>query len=137
MARRSLSEAPRTRRAKVGPGQFVRPTIYRDVTPDMRIAREEIFGPVLAVIAVDSEEEAVTIANDTDYGLVAAIWTQNLARAHRLARLLQAGQVAVNDGPLGVETPFGGFKQSGHGREKGLAALQDYTQTKTISVSLT
>ncbi|NTH16737.1 aldehyde dehydrogenase [Agrobacterium rhizogenes] len=121
---------------KVG-GWYVSPTVYTDVKPTMRLAREEIFGPVVALMPFKDEKEAITIANDTEYGLAAGLWTSNLARAHRVAAQIEAGQIYVNEYPAGgVETPFGGFKQSGYGREKGLEALHHYTQTKTTIVRL-
>ncbi|MCW2495299.1 aldehyde dehydrogenase family protein [Jatrophihabitans sp.] len=117
-------------------GRYVHPTVYADVTPQMRIFREEIFGPVLAVSRFDGEDEAVALANDSDFGLVAAVWTSDSARALRVAGRLEAGQVIVNGGAAGIETPFGGYKCSGIGREKGFAALSTYTQLKTTVVSL-
>lgn len=118
-------------------GWYVRPTVYTNVDNSMRIAREEIFGPVLVLIPFKDEDEAVAIANDTDYGLAAGLWTTDLARAHRVAAQIEAGQVYVNEYPSGgVETPFGGFKQSGYGREKGIEALHHYTQTKTTIIRL-
>ncbi|MGP3533154.1 aldehyde dehydrogenase family protein [Microbacterium sp. RD1] len=120
-----------------GDGLFIEPTIFTGVSNSMRIAQEEIFGPVLSVIRFSSDEEAVQIANDTPYGLSAGIWTKDLSRAHAVARRIDAGQVYVNEYFAGgVETPFGGFKSSGIGREKGLEALTHYTQTKTITVRL-
>jgi len=118
-------------------GWYVRPIVVTGVNNDMQIAREEIFGPVLSVIPFDDEAEAIRIANDTDFGLVAGIWTTNLSRAHRMAARLEAGQVFINEYYAGgVETPFGGYKQSGYGREKGLEALSHYTQVKCVTVKL-
>jgi aldehyde dehydrogenase (NAD+) len=118
-------------------GWYVAPTVYTNVTNDMRIAQEEVFGPVLVLIPFKDEDEAIAIANDTDYGLAAGLWTRDLSRAHRVASKIEAGQVYVNEYPSGgVETPFGGYKKSGYGREKGLEALHHYTQTKTTIVRL-
>ncbi|MEU1180371.1 aldehyde dehydrogenase family protein [Streptomyces sp. NPDC005820] len=117
-------------------GLYVRPTVYARVDPGARIAREEVFGPVLVTLPFRDEAEALRLANDTDYGLVAAVWSGDLARGLRLAERIDAGQVAVNGGPLTIETPFGGYKDSGYGREKGLAALHEYAQLKTVSAQL-
>jgi len=123
--------------AATGEGRLVEPTVYTDVTNTMTIAREEIFGPVLAVLRFSTEEEAVAIANDSEFGLAAGIWTGDIARAHRVAARLEAGQVYVNDWLTGlVEGPFGGNKNSGYGREKGMEALRHYTQTKFVAVKL-
>lgn len=117
-------------------GYFIAPTVYASVAPDSPLAQEEIFGPVLVTIPFGDEAEAVRIANGTDYGLVAAVWSGDVARGVRLAEQLDAGQVAVNGGALTVETPFGGYKNSGYGREKGIEALHDYAQVKTVSIGL-
>ncbi len=119
------------------PGFFIPPTILVQATNGMRIAREEIFGPVLVVIPFESEEEAVAMANDSDYGLVAGVWTQDISRALRVADQLEAGQIFVNSWSTGaVQTPFGGFKASGYGREKGVEALHHYSQLKSVTVAL-
>jgi len=114
-------------------GYFVAPTVYRDVPPDCRIAREEIFGPVVALIRFQGEDEAVAIANDTRYGLAAGIWTDSLQRAHRMLHRIRAGTVWVNNyRVIGHTLPFGGYGQSGIGREMGAAALDAYTETKSV-----
>ena len=113
-------------------GYFVQPTIFADVTNDMRIAKEEVFGPVLALIPFDSEEEAIAIANDTPYGLAAYVQTGDAKRAERVASKLKAGMVHINGGPHRYGSPFGGYKQSGNGREGGKFGLEDFLEVKTI-----
>ena len=120
-------------------GFFIEPTVFDGVRNDMRIAQEEIFGPVLSTITFRTPEEAVAIANASPYGLSGAIWTQNLSKAHTLARALRCGSVAVNaysDDAHDMTVPFGGYKQSGFGRDKSLHALDKYTQLKTTWVNL-
>lgn len=119
-------------------GYFFAPTLLTDVDPRMRIAREEIFGPVLSVLPFDNPDEAVRVANGTDYGLVAAVWSSDIDRALSLAASLVAGQVYVNNWGLGtgIELPFGGTRGSGFGREKGLQALDEYAQTKTTVIAV-
>ena len=119
-------------------GHFVEPTVFDDVSNSMKIAREEIFGPVISTIPFDTEEEAIAIANETSYGLAASLYTTDLDTAFRLARSIKAGTVSVNSYSEGdITTPFGGFKQSGFGgRDKGLEAFDQYTQKKTVWVTL-
>ena len=113
-------------------GFFVEPTIFDRVTPDMRIAQEEIFGPVLSVLPYSSEDEAVEIANGTLYGLAAAVWSADQDHAVAVARRLRAGQVEVNGGAWNVAAPFGGFGQSGYGRELGAHGLEEYLEIKAL-----
>jgi len=118
-------------------GYYVAPTVFDDVAHEMTISKEEIFGPVLSVIAFDDEKEAIRIANDTDFGLAAGVWTSNLSRGHRVAKKLRAGSVWVNYWDGGDMTaPFGGFKQSGNGRDKSLHAFEKYTELKATWINL-
>jgi len=121
-------------------GYFIEPTIFVGVKNTMRVAREEIFGPVVGVQSFADDEEAVAIANDSEYGLVAGVWSTSLSRVHRVAARLEVGQVYVNEYYAGfaggVETPFGGTKNSGFGREKGLEAILHYTQARTVVIRL-
>lgn len=119
------------------PGYFMQPTVFTGVRPDMTIAREEIFGPAISLTAFRDTADAVAMANGTDYGLVAGVFSRDIDRALQTARQLEAGQVFVNEWFAGgVETPFGGMRGSGYGREKGLEALDNYLQTKNIAVRL-
>ncbi|QLE71372.1 aldehyde dehydrogenase family protein [Streptomyces rectiverticillatus] len=113
-------------------GYYVAPTVFADVTPEMTIAREEIFGPVLSFLKYEDEEEAVRIANGTVYGLAAAVWAADEERAAAFARRLEAGQVEVNGGRFNILAPFGGYKESGVGRELGVHGLGEYLQTKSL-----
>jgi acyl-CoA reductase-like NAD-dependent aldehyde dehydrogenase len=118
-------------------GYYFPPTIFDDVTPDMTIAREEIFGPVLSTLRFSSHDELIEKANAIDFGLAAGIWTRDLKTAHTLARRLQAGTVWINTyNVFDAAAPYGGFKASGFGRESGMAALDFYTQAKTVWVGL-
>lgn len=118
-------------------GYYIAPTVFNEVAHEMSISKQEIFGPVLSVIGFDSEDEAIRIANDTDFGLAAGVWTQNLSRAHRVAKKLRAGSVWVNYWDGGDMTaPFGGFKQSGNGRDKSLHAFEKYTELKSTWINL-
>lgn len=125
------------RAEELGPGYFVRPTLFADVRPEMRIAREEIFGPVAAVLPFEDEAEAVRLANAGPYGLAAGVWTRDVKRALRMARSVQAGTVWLNTYQLLTPTaPFGGYKKSGFGRELGRGALEAYLETKTVIADL-
>jgi acyl-CoA reductase-like NAD-dependent aldehyde dehydrogenase len=126
-------------RADIGTGKgfFLQPTVFAGVTPEMTIAREEIFGPVLAAIEFGDVDEAIARANNSHYGLAAALWTRNIKKAHYVARKLQAGTVWVNTYNIyDTAAPFGGYKQSGFGREMGMHALEHYTQVKSVWVDL-
>jgi len=113
-------------------GYFVQPTVFSDVRSDMTIAQEEIFGPVLSILPYDDEEDAVRIANDSQYGLAGGVWSADEERAQRVARRIRTGQVEINGGVFNPLAPFGGYKQSGHGRELGRHALEEYLQVKSM-----
>jgi phenylacetaldehyde dehydrogenase len=118
-------------------GFFVALTVFTDVKPDMKIIREEIFGPVVCAIPFKDPEDVVAAGNETAYGLAAAVWTRDIQKAHRAAQLLKAGTVWINTyNQFDAAAPFGGYKQSGFGREMGKAALDLYTQIKTVWVNL-
>jgi aldehyde dehydrogenase (NAD+) len=119
-------ESPRER------GYFVAPTVFADVTPEMTIAQEEIFGPVLSILRYEDEEDALRIANGTVYGLAGAVWAGEEAEAVAFARRMDTGQVDINGGRFNPRAPFGGYKQSGVGRELGAHGLAEYLQTKSL-----
>jgi aldehyde dehydrogenase (NAD+) len=116
----------------VNRGYYVRPTVFGDVTPAMRIAREEIFGPVLAILSYDTEEEAIAIANDTPFGLAGFVQTRDPRRGRAIANRIRAGRVYLNGAPFDRSLPFGGYKQSGNGREFGLFGFEEYLEVKAI-----
>jgi betaine-aldehyde dehydrogenase len=125
------------RPAAMSRGYYVEPTIFYDVDNSSRIAREEIFGPVAAVIPFDDERDALKIANDTSFGLAAAVWTRDIYRALRMVKAIRAGIVWVNHmQPTYVEAPWGGFKQSGFGRELGIHGIDEYLETKQVHINL-
>jgi aldehyde dehydrogenase (NAD+) len=115
-------------------GYFVQPTVFSGVRNDMTIAQEEIFGPVLSIIPYDDEEDAVRIANDSAYGLAGGVWSSDEERAKRVARRIRTGQVEINGGVFNPLAPFGGYKQSGHGRELGRYALEEYLLVKSMQL---
>jgi acyl-CoA reductase-like NAD-dependent aldehyde dehydrogenase len=115
-------------------GYFVRPTVFSDVRPGMTIEQEEIFGPVLSIIPYDTEEEAIKIANDTIYGLAGGVWSGDAEHAKTVARQIRAGQVEVNGGSFNPLAPFGGYKQSGNGREYGRFGLEEFLEVKSMQL---
>jgi aldehyde dehydrogenase (NAD+) len=115
-------------------GYYVRPTVFGKVKNSMTIAQEEIFGPVLAIIPYQDEDEAVRIANDSPYGLAGAVWSKDETRAQRVARRIRAGQIDINGGAFNMNAPFGGFKQSGHGREAGVYGLEEFLEYKALQL---
>jgi len=117
----------------VNRGYFVRPTVFADVTPDMTIAREEIFGPVLSIMPFDDEAHAIALANDTPYGLTNYVQSRDGARRNRMARHLRSGMVEMNGKARGAGSPFGGMKQSGNGREGGIWGIEDFQEVKAVS----
>jgi acyl-CoA reductase-like NAD-dependent aldehyde dehydrogenase len=134
-AKLALGGTP-AKRPECGEGWFVEPTIFSGVNNQMRIAREEVFGPVLSIIPFEDEEDAIAIANDSPYGLAAGVWTTSIKRAIRSSERLQAGSVWVNTyRAVSYMSPFGGYKRSGVGRENGQDAIWSYLQTKSVWIS--
>ena len=123
--------------AELKEGNFVRPTVFEDPPDRARVAREEVFGPVVAAWHFDGVDDAIAKANDTPYGLAAGVWTQDISKGHAIARRLQAGMVSINEFPVTFpQTPFLGWKQSGLGQEQGVDAVLFYTHVKNVLVNL-
>ena len=134
---RLVSGGTRPEEPELANGYFVRPTVFADVTRDMRIAREEIFGPVLSVIRWSDEQTVLDMVNELEFGLTASVWTRDLASAHRAANMLNVGYVWINGSSAHIPgAPFGGTKQSGLGREECLEELFTFTQAKNVNVTL-
>jgi aldehyde dehydrogenase (NAD+) len=126
-----------SRPAGLDRGYFVSPTVFADVDNKSRLAQEEVFGPVVAIMPFDGEEEAIALANDSDYGLVGGLWTNDIGRAHRVAARIESGLVSVNTfRPVHYMLPYGGFKLSGIGRENGIDAMRMFTEVKTVVIDL-
>ena len=115
-------------------GYYVKPTVFADVTPEMKIWKEEIFGPVLVITTYDDEDEAIMLANDSVYGLSGGVWSKDEERAIRFAKLMRTGQVSVNGGAFNISAPFGGYKHSGNGRELGTHGLDEFLEIKSIQL---
>jgi acyl-CoA reductase-like NAD-dependent aldehyde dehydrogenase len=132
-----LGGGPATGKPECGDSEyFIEPTIFGGVTNDMRIAQEEVFGPILSIIRFDEDDEAIAIANDIAFGLAAGIWTQSINRAIKVSNAIRAGTVWVNTyRAVSFMSPFGGYKQSGLGRENGVEAIREYLQTKSVWIS--
>ena len=113
-------------------GFYVKPTVFADVSPEMTIFREEIFGPVLSITTYETEDEAIALANDSEYGLSGGVWSGDEDRALRFARQMRTGQVSINGGAFNISAPFGGYKLSGNGRELGVHGLEEFLEVKEI-----
>jgi acyl-CoA reductase-like NAD-dependent aldehyde dehydrogenase len=123
--------------SRLAPGRFLPPTVFSDVVPAMDIARQEVFGPVIAVMPYDTEEEGIALANDTEYGLAAELWAGSPAKAHGVAQRLNASHITINgSGGFGIEVPFGGIGRSGYGREGGEEGLLQYTRVKSVYLGI-
>jgi acyl-CoA reductase-like NAD-dependent aldehyde dehydrogenase len=122
------------RPAHLPKGWYVEPTVYADVDNSMTIAQQEIFGPVLCILPYDDEEDAVRIANDSPYGLAAGVWSGDAEHAKQVARRIRAGQIAINGGAFNPGAPFGGFKQSGNGREYGTWGFEEFLEVKSMQL---